>query len=147
YIADGDCRCDVTVALALLEGVVLYSAFGFFKGFNSRGFNLIPHFVSGIDASAKDENFHSIASSFLHNECKHERRALGNHTDEEDERLREPIWKMAETLYQPEKRIIDLMFEIPGNRVATDDEQREFVRHRVRRVLDRLQMAKMFDQQ
>src|SRR5699024_12608786 len=128
YIADGDCRCDVTVALALLEGVVLYSTFGFFKGFNSRGYNLIPHFVSGIDASAKDENFHSIASSFLHNECKHERRALGNHTDEEDERLRETIWKMAETHYQHENRIIDLMFESPGNRVGTEDASRECLR-------------------
>ena len=145
--AASDCPLEVTAALALLEGVVLYSAFGFFKGFNSRGFNLIPHFVSGIDASAKDENFHSIASSFLHKECKHERTALGFHTPEQDKNLREAIWKMAQELYLHESRIIDLMFSIPGNRVTTKDELLEFVRDRVNIVLERLEMPKMFDQE
>jgi hypothetical protein len=42
---------EVTAALAFLEGAILFSVLGFFKGFNSRGFNLIPHFVSGIDGS------------------------------------------------------------------------------------------------
>lgn len=45
---------EVTAALAFLEGAILFSVLGFFKGFNSRGFNYIPHFVSGIDGSTKD---------------------------------------------------------------------------------------------
>lgn len=52
--AASDDALEVTAALAYMEGAVLFSIFGYFKGFNSRGFNLIPHFVSGIDGSAKD---------------------------------------------------------------------------------------------
>lgn len=145
--ADSDCPLEVTAALALLEGVVLYSAFGFFKGFNSRGFNLIPRFVSGIDASAKDENFHSLASSYLHNECLAERKALGNHTEEDDAHLKGVIWNMAATIYQHEARIVELMFKEGDNRVVTPEELLDFIKDRVNIVLGRLGMAPMFDQE
>lgn len=143
--AGSDCPLRVTAALALLEGVVLYSAFGFFKGFNSRGFNLIPHFVSGIDASAKDENFHSVASSYLHKTAIEERMELGLHTKEDQEELNRDIWKMAEQLYLHECRIIEMMFEIPGNRVVTAEELEDFVKDRVNIVLSRLNLGPMFD--
>lgn len=135
---------EVTAALAFLEGSVLFTAFGFFKGFNSRGFNLIPHFVSGIDGSAKDENFHSIASARLFRQCKAERKAAGNHNELDQFMLEEIIWKMATTVADHERRINDLLFEIPGNRVVTKEELNHFLEDRIDVVLNRLEMPPMF---
>ena len=136
---------EVTAALAFLEGSVLFTAFGFFKGFNSRGFNLIPHFVSGIDGSAKDENFHSIASARLHRQCKTERKASGNHDLLDEAKLHEVIWAMAKTVTEHERRINDLLFEIPGNRVVTKEELNHFLEDRIDVVLNRLEMPPMFN--
>lgn len=150
YIDDhsaSDCPLRVTAALALLEGVVLYSAFGFFKGFNSRGFNLIPHFVSGIDASAKDENFHSIGSSMLFKTCKYERRENGYHSEEDEDQLNKDIWKMAEQMYLHECRITEMMFEIEGNRVVSKEELVDFIQDRINIVLARLELGPMFDKE
>lgn len=143
--AASKCPLEVTAALALLEGVVLYSAFGFFKGFNSRGFNLIPHFVSGIDASAKDENFHSIGSSYLFKACKHERLDAGNMSQEDVKRLNLKILVMAGDLYVHECRIIDMMFEKGDNRVVGKEELVEFVQDRINIVLRRLELEPVFD--
>lgn len=145
--AQSECPLRVTAALAFLEGVVLYSAFGFFKGFNSRGFNLIPHFVSGIDASAKDENFHSLASSYLHNHCKRERMEAGHHSFEDDEALREDIAAMAQTMFEHESRIIDLMFSKGENRVVTKEELIHFVKDRINVVLNRLGCDPLFKEE
>lgn len=134
----------VTAALGLLEGSVLFSILGFFKGFNSRGFNFIPHFTAGIDGSTKDENFHSIASCNLFRQCKAERTEAGNHSKEQESQLRQDILKMAKTVYDHELRIIDLMFQKEGNRVVTKAELVEFLEDRIDVVLARLEMRPMF---
>lgn len=145
--AASDCPLEVTAALALLEGVALYSAFGFFKGFNSRGFNLIPHFVSGIDASAKDEDYHSRASSYLFKQCKEERIEAGNLPAKDLKALTSKIKKMGELMYLHECRIIDLMFEKGGNRVVNKVELIEFVQDRVNVVMRRLEVPALFDRE
>lgn len=138
---------EVTAALAFLEGTVLFSAFGFFKGFSTRGYHLIPHFCAGIDGSAKDENFHSMASAKLHNVCKAERTVAGNHSEEADEGLRHKIWKMAQTVYEHELRITDMLFEVEGNRVVKKQELIDFIQDRTNVVLQRLGLPKMFDRE
>lgn len=135
---------EVTAALAFLEGTVLFTALGFFKGFNSRGFNLIPHFIAGIDGSAKDENYHSIASATLFRQCKNERMANGTHTEVDELRLQGIITGIAETVYQHELRINDLLFAKPGNRVVTKEEVNHFLEDRMDIVLNRLEMPPMF---
>lgn len=135
---------EVTAALAFLEGAVLFTAFGYFKGFNSRGFNLIPHFVSGIDGSAKDENFHSIASANLFQQCRYERIQMGNHSPEQDAALREKILQMAREVSEHEILITKKLFEIPGNRVVTEDELLAFHEDRIDIVLMRLGLPPLF---
>lgn len=135
---------EVTAALALLEGAILFSIFGYFKGFNSRGFNLISHFVSGIDGSTKDENFHSIASANLFRQCRSERMELGNHTQEQDDILNEKIDKMCEAVYNHELQIIDRMFEVGHNRVVKKEEDIEFLQDRMNVVRNRLGRPPMF---
>lgn len=136
---------EVTAALAFLEGAILFSIFGYFKGFNSRGFNMIPHFVSGIDGSTKDENFHSIASANLFRQCKYERKEMGNHSTRRDNILKEKIRKMAKDVYEHEKLIIRKLFEIEGNRVVKEAELLDFLEDRLNIVLNRLEMEPMFD--
>lgn len=145
--ADSDNALEVTAALALMEGAVLFSIFGYFKGFNSRGFNLIPHFVSGIDGSTKDENFHSIASANLFRQCKAERRELGNHTDEQEAELNAKIDKMCDDIYQHELLIIDKMFSVGHNRVVTKEEDIEFLQDRMNIVRRRLERPAMFEKE
>ena len=139
------CPLEVTAALAFMEGAVLFSVFGFFKGFNSRGFNLIPHFVSGIDGSAKDENFHSLASAKLHNVCKSERTQLGNWDEHKEHHLKNVIRHMATDVYAHELAIIDKLFEVPGNRVVTQQELEHFLKDRIDVVLTRLGQPTLFN--
>ncbi|QIQ63804.1 hypothetical protein [Pseudomonas phage Epa43] len=126
---------EVTAALAFFEGAVLFANFAYFKAFNSRGFNMIPHFVAGIDGSAKDENFHSLASSWLFRQCKAERVQLGNHSVEQEQRLADYILRMAQDVYEHELRIVDMIFEKGGIRVITKEEMIQFIRNRVDVVL------------
>lgn len=135
---------EVTAALAFLEGAVLFTAFGYFKGFNTRGFNFIPHFVSGIDGSAKDENFHSLASAKLFTVCKTERFEAGNHSDTDERALIKRIWEIAEKVVEHERRINDLLFATPGNRIVTKEELNHFLEDRINVVLQRLGQPRMF---
>lgn len=136
---------EVSAALAILEGATLFSILGFFKGANSRGFNFIPHFVAGIDGSTKDENFHSLASAQLFRQCKAERTALGNHSNEQERVLRLKIVRMLEDAYQHDLRIIEKMFEIPGNRFVKKEEVIEFLQDRINEVAKRLEMRPVFE--
>ena len=75
--AQSEDALEATAAFSFMEGVVLFSNFAFLKSFNVGGFNLIPHITAGIDGSAKDENYHSMASAWLFNQCLKEREQLG----------------------------------------------------------------------
>jgi ribonucleotide reductase beta subunit family protein with ferritin-like domain len=145
--AESNNALEVTAALAFLEGAVLFTAFGFFKGFNSRGFNLIPHFISGIDGSAKDENFHSLASAKLFQTCKAERIEQGNHSLAQENALQAVIKRIAIQVVEHEQRINDLLFAVPGNRVVTKEELNHFLEDRVDIVLSRLGAPKLFNKE
>ena len=134
----------VTAALAFLEGAVLFTAFGFFKGFNARGHNLIPHFVSGIDGSAKDENLHSLASAALFQQCKLERIAAKHLTTHQEDLLAHEILTIARKVVEHEKRINEMLFNVPGNRVVSKEELDHFLEDRVDVVLQRLGIPPMF---
>lgn len=135
----------VTATLTFLEGAVLFSIFGYFKGFNSRGHNLIPHFVSGIDASAKDENFHSLASAKLFNTCREERIAAGIHKPGDDEALIEAISAIAQAVYEHEVQIINRLFELGPNGIVSKEELIEFLEDRINICLQRLGLPPMFN--
>ena len=138
-----------TAALAFLEGVMLFSAFAYFKSFNSRGFNMIPHFVAGIDGSAKDENFHSLASAWLYRQCLAERWEMGNYSQAEEDLLLADVNKMAQEVYDHELAMIDRIFAVSPEtiRTVTKSEMQHFVRDRVDIVLARLGLPAMFGQE
>lgn len=133
----------VTAALAFFEGAVLYSAFGFFKGFNSKGFNLIPHFVAGIDGSAKDEDIHSKASAFLHNVYLDEAKKLGIHGEAEEAARIAAIEEMTQEVLDHEAALTAELFSVQGNRVVTKNQVEEFFSDRVDIVRSRLGLSKL----
>lgn len=138
-----------TASLTFLEGVVLFSAFAFFKAFNTRGYNLIPHFVSGIDASAKDENFHAMASAWLFNQCKKEQIDVGLLTEEQaDKKYNRILRKLARETYAHESAVIELIFSKAPETVRTcsKEELLHFVRDRVNYVLSFFGLKPMFKQ-
>lgn len=140
---------EATAALAFLEGVMLFSAFAFFKSFNTRGFNMIPHFVNGIDGSAKDENYHSMFSAWLFQTCLQERTEAGNMSESQLSKVQTKVWRMAEESYNHEIAMIDRIFAVSPEtiRVVTKEEMQHFVRDRVNVVLERLGAPAMFDQE
>ena len=143
----------VTAVLCFLEGAKLFSILGYFKCFNTQGFNLISHFVSGIDGSAKDENFHSMFSAYLHNQCKYERTELGNHTAEQEKELKQIIGDVAINIDAHESAVIDHIFDYSDSlpeeqriRVTTREELHHFKRDRINVVLGYLNQEQMFNE-
>ena len=145
--ANSDDKLEATAAFAFMEGVVLFSNFAYLKSFNVGGYNLISHITAGIDASAKDENTHSMASAWLFTQCLLEREKLGLINQEEKNNLFKNVRKIAEIVYEHESKICDLIFEKGGIRTITKEEILHFIRDRINVVLGYLQQPKMFDKE
>ncbi len=143
-MASSECPLETTAALTFLEGGVLFSIFALMKSMNVRGFNMMPHFVSGIDASSKDEDFHSQGSAWLFNQCRSERAEAGYHTAEDEARLQAVIHKMALDVYEHERLIMTEAFAVGGIRFATLEEILDFVQDRINLTLNRLGYAPLF---
>lgn len=143
-----------TGALAGLEGVKLFTILGHFKCYNSNGFNFIPHFVNGIDGSAKDENFHSMFSSYLFTICKQERIAAGNHSDADEQRLHDILMEVFTKIIEFEKANTDYIFDYSDSlpedqriRVCTRQEMHDLTEDRANKVLQDLGYAPMFNRE
>lgn len=140
------CKLTATAALTFLEGIPLYAAFAFFKSFGVRGNNKFPHFIAGIDGSAKDENFHCMFSAWLVNQCVTERMQLENMTLAQLDKFHKILRKMARKVYKHEMAIIDYIFSYKPEDITTitKHELQHFVRDRVNTVLDFLGLPPMF---
>ena len=122
-------------AFAFMEGAVLFSAFSYLKSFNVGGFNMMAHVTSGIDASAKDENFHSMSAAWLFNQYLAELIEAKHITQEEIDKLYSEIRKIALVVYDHEEAINKEIFSKGGNRTANFEDQMHFVRNRIDDVL------------
>lgn len=131
-------------AFAFMEGAVLFSAFSYLKSFNVGGFNMMAHVTSGIDASAKDENFHSMSAAWLFNQYLAELIEAKQITPEEIERLFAEINVIAGVVYEHEKAINLEIFSKGGNRTSNFEDQMHFVRNRVDDVLAYLKAPALF---
>lgn len=131
-------------AFAFLEGAVLFSAFSYLKSFNTGGYNMMAHVASGIDASAKDENFHSMSAAWLFNQYLSELIEAKHITQAEIDKLYEEINKIALVVYQHEEAINTEIFSKGGNRTANFEDQMHFVRNRVDDVLTYLKAKPLF---
>lgn len=131
-------------AFTFMEGAVLFSNFAFLKSFNVGGYNMIPHITSGIDASSKDENFHSLGAAWLFNQLKSELVAAKQLSPDEIEELNHDIRMIARQVYEHEVRINQLIFAKGGIRTVTQEEILHFIRNRIDVCLERLGVAPLF---
>lgn len=143
YAAEDDPLISMA-AFSFMEGVVLFSNFAFLKSFNSGGYNMIPHITAGIDASAKDENFHSMASAWLYNQLVMEMKEGGLLTDYQLRKTKDTIREIAKTVYEHEARIVDIIFEKGCIRTITKEDILHFIRNRIDIVLSYLKMKPLF---
>ena len=145
--ASSECPLESTAAFSFMEGVVLFSNFSFLKSFNVNGFNLISHVTAGLDASAKDEDFHSMASAWLFNQCLKEREELGLIDSAGKSALRKKIRRIAEKVYEHESLICEKIFEKGGIRTIEKEDILHFIRDRINLVLSYLEMKPIFEQE
>ena len=145
--ADSDDPLEATAAFSFMEGVVLFSNFAFLKSFNVGGFNLIPHITAGIDASAKDEHVHALASALLFKQDLAEREQLGLIDSQGKQNLRKKVIRIAEKVYEHEAALCDKIFEKGGVRTITKEEILDFIQDRINLVLDRLGYKPMFEKE
>lgn len=131
-------------AFAFMEGVVLFSSFAFLKSFNVGGYNIIPHIVSGIDASCKDEDFHCMATAWAYRQLDLEEKEEGLLSDEYLDFREKEIYKIAEKVYEHEEQIVDMIFGEGNIRTITKEEILHFIRNRIDLVLQQLNMKPVY---
>lgn len=131
-------------AFAFMEGAVLFSNFAYLKSFNVGGFNLIPHITAGIDAAAKDENYHAMASAWLFNQTMLEMKEAGYIDESRHILIGALIRDIGSMVYQHESRIIDMIFEKEGIRTITKEDLLQFVRNRIDIVMKYLSQPPLF---
>ena len=98
---------------SMVEGAILYSAFAFFKHFQSNGKNKLVNVNRGINFSVRDENLHSLGGAWLYSLVKEELRHLNDDSEEVNQyfiEVEEKIRKAAEKLIEHEFRITDKIY-------------------------------------
>lgn len=133
-----------TAAFAFMEGAVIFSNMAYIKSLNTRGWNMCSHFAAGIDASAKDENFHSMASAWLFNQTLTEMTALGTMTPRKLKSVHKKIYAIAQKVFEHESKIIENIFSKGEIRTITKEEMIEFVMNRIDQVLSYLGMKPLY---
>lgn len=136
-------RC--LAAFSFMEGVVLYSSFAFIKSFNMGGYSMIPHIAAGVDISCKEEHSHFQFSSWVYRQLMLEETDLSLITDKGKAKLEEMCVQIANTVYQHEERIVDMIFSKGDIRTITKEEILHFIRNRIDVVLKGLNCQPMFD--
>jgi ribonucleoside-diphosphate reductase beta chain len=131
-------ECDLTSigAFSMIEGGVLYGAFGFLKHFQANGKNKLLNVVSGINFSVRDENLHCEGGAWAFKQLLHEKLEAGESVD--IEALRERLIKAAHALAEHEFRIIDMIFEKGDIENITAEDMKAFVLSRVNVCLNNL---------
>jgi len=135
---------DDLVSLAgfsMVEGVILYSSFGYLKHYQSQGKNKLLNVVRGINFSVRDENLHSEGGAWA---FKYKLQQ-SNLSEEQKVVLEEKIRDCANTLYEHEKEIIKLTFEKGKIDGITDKQLIHFVESRINICLKNLGYSKMFN--
>lgn len=138
-LSDPDILYSLAV-FAMMEGGVLYSAFGFLKHFQSQGKNKLTNIVAGIDFSVRDENIHHEAGCWLFKTLLGEMRL----SPEEISALYERIYQAAQIIREHEHRIVDMIFEKGTIEGITKTQLKNFIDSRLDLCLQNLGLSARF---
>lgn len=134
-ISDSDDLLSIG-AFSMVEGAILYSAFAYLKSFQAKGQNKILNVVSGINFSVRDENIHSLAGAWAFKQLLSEKVTKGITVD--FEKIKTQLQSVAETLFEHESYIIDMMFSKGDIDHISKDELKTFVKSRLAVCLTQL---------
>lgn len=127
-------------AFSMVEGVILYSNFGFLRHYQAQGKNKLVNTIRGLNFSVRDENLHSKAGAWAF-KYKLER---DNPTLEERKQIELMIREAAQTMYEHEKEIIKLTFSKGKIENITELQLDNFVQSRINICLKELGYEPMF---
>lgn len=134
--ADSKHPSELLIALAFIEGVVLYSSFAYLMHFQSQGKNKILNIVRGINFSARDEALHSEASAWLYRTYVQEQNM---HPSGDLAR------RIAEIVRDHEHRIVDKIFERGHIGGITEVQMKHFIDSRINVVLRNLGFHNLYE--
>lgn len=139
YLVYGS-NLEKIAAFCFAEGAVLFSSFAFLMSFRANGNNKLPNIGLAIKFSARDEDIHNQAASWLFRTLEQELREEGEDTDIEME-----IGNMAYQVREHEHEIIDEIFSKGRIDGITDVQMKHFVDSRINVVMKRLGYEKLFE--
>lgn len=135
---------DDFVSLAgfsLVEGVILYSAFGFLKHYQSNGKNKLMNVVRGINFSLADENLHAETGAW----CFRYKLTKDKVSAERQQEIKAKVLEVARTIYEHEKELIKLTFAKGSIEGVTAKQLEHFVESRINVCLKNLGYEPMFE--
>lgn len=132
-------------AFSMIEGSVLYAAFGYLKHFQAQGKNKILNIVRGINFSVRDENLHCEGGAYSFRTLAKERENLGLLTSSEFAKISKKLQLVGHKVYDHESRIIDMMFEKGEIDGISAEDMKTFVKSRINICLSRLTIAPIFE--
>lgn len=130
-----------TAVFSVVEGGVLYSAFGYLKHFQSQGKNKIQNINRGLNMSARDENLHAIGGASLVNVSLAEQKR----SEYEMLQYQQAVKEAVDLIYQHECQIVDKLFEQGSISGITDVQLKHFVQSRLNICLDYLNIKRNYD--
>lgn len=127
---------------SFMEGVILFSNFSYLMHFRANGKNKLPNIGLAIRFSARDEDTHAQASSWLFRTLRDEMKLEGI---QEDPELEKKIFEIAEYVRQHEFEIISRIFSKGKIDGITETQMQHFVESRIDVQLQRMGLAKQYN--
>ncbi len=123
----------------LVEGVILYSNFGFLKHYQSQGKNKLMNVVRGINFSVRDENLHAKGTAYAFKE------KAKSTTEEQYDHAVANVTEIAFLLLEHEKGIIANLFSKGKIEGITAHQLENFVMSRINECFIDLGLPKLFE--
>jgi ribonucleoside-diphosphate reductase beta chain len=140
YLKDGT-PLEKIGAFAFAEGAVLFSSFAFLMSFRANGNNKLPNIPLAIKFSARDEDVHNQAASWLFQTLKYELEELSEDTSYIEEELR----KMGQVVREHEYAIMADVFSKGKIDGITEIQMQHYIDSRINLVLKRLGFKKLYE--
>lgn len=141
YYLNNGTPLEQVAGFCFAEGAVLFSNFAYLMSFRANGNNKLPNIGLAIKFSARDEDLHNQAASWLFNALRSELDELGEDTSYIDE----VIYQMAEKVREHEREIVKEVFSKGKIDGITETQMNNFVDSRLDTVISRLGLKKKYN--
>jgi ribonucleoside-diphosphate reductase beta chain len=127
---------------SFMEGVILFSSFSYLMHFRANGKNKLPNIGLAIKFSARDEDTHAQASSWLFRTLREEMKKEGI---QENPELEKKIQEIAEYVKEHEFEIVSRIFSKGKIEGITETQMQHFIESRIDVQLQRMGLKKLYN--